>query len=61
MNSYPHIYNITATMTRDQGKRSPTTGERRLTERTGEQSIREKLQAAIDTAIPIQSDDAQAD
>jgi len=43
-------YGLEAAMTRDQGKRSPTTGERRLTERTGEQSIREKLQNVIDTA-----------
>ncbi len=43
-------YGLRETITHDQGKRSPTTGERRRLERTGEQSIREKLQAAIDTA-----------
>ena len=52
-------YSLEATITRDQGKRAPTTGERRLTERTGEESVREKLQAAIDTATQSQPTMAQ--
>lgn len=41
-------YGLKTAIARDLGKRSPTTGERRRKERTGEQSIREKLQTAID-------------
>lgn len=41
-------YNLTPAITRDELKKSPTTGERRLTERTGEPSVRQQLQAAID-------------
>jgi len=41
-------YGLSTTITRDQGKRSPTVGEKRREEQTGEKSVREKLQAAID-------------
>ncbi len=40
-------YGLETALARDLGKRSPTVGERRLLERTGEESIREKLQAPI--------------
>ena len=41
-------YGLETAITRDQGKRSPSVGEKRREEHTGEKSIREKLQAAVD-------------
>lgn len=41
-------YGLSTTITRDHGKRSPTVGDVRREQQTGEKSIREKLQTAID-------------
>ncbi len=43
-------YNLESPIEREDGRRSPTTGERRLLERTGEESERTKLQNIIDEA-----------
>jgi hypothetical protein len=44
------MYQLESPVCQNPDRRSPSTGERRLMRRTGETSIREKLQDAIDTA-----------
>lgn len=43
-------YGLEAPLIGNSDKRSPTTGERRLLERTGKKSIRQKLQGAVEKA-----------
>ncbi len=45
-------YGLESPVVREPGKRSPTTGERRLLEKTGKESERVRLQNALDEALP---------